>query len=172
VRTVGPDEVTGVHRLLAVVAGHGGAHAVGVLFEPAEPQAALDLYSAQGQFLAQDSLGGVLGDSGEAERYVGRNGEIDLGDPFTVDIDDLPVHLDSRIQDASEQAHGFEHLERTWLHTNGFGVLRRFQEGIDDAAVDAATGQFDGCGETDRTTACNEYLRLRRVRHALIMLPT
>ena len=98
-------------------------------------------------------------------------GEIDLGDPLTVDIDDLPVHLDGRVQDSPQQAHGLEYFERTWLHTNGFGVLRRFQEGIDDAAVDAATGQFDGCGEADRAAAGNEYLRLRGVRHALIMLP-
>ena len=72
---------------------------------------------------------------------------------------------------APQQAHGLEYLERTWLHTNGFGVLRRFQEGIDDAAVDAATGQFDGRGEADRAAAGDEYLRLRGVRHALIMLP-
>ena len=48
-----------------------------------------------------------------------------------------------------QHAHGLEYLERTWLHTNGFRVLRRLRQRIDDSAVDAASGQFDGGGEAD-----------------------
>ena len=66
-------------------------------------------------------------------------------------ISSPPVHLDRRVQDASQQSHGFEDLERTWLHTNGFGISLRLQ--------------------ADRRSARDEYLWLRRVWHALIMLP-
>ena len=41
--------------------------------------------------------------------------------------------------------------KRTWLHTNGFGISLRLQ--------------------ADRCSARDEYLWLRRVWHALIMLP-
>jgi hypothetical protein len=57
------------------------------------------------------------------------------------------------------------------LYTNGFRVLRRIEQRIDDPAVDAAAGEFDGGTETYGPSSGDEYLRLRGVGHALIMLP-
>ncbi len=81
------------------------------------------------------------------------------------------MHLDGSVQDALKSTHGLEYLERTRLHPNRFGILRRFQEWIDDKAVDTAPGQLDGRGEADGAGTGDEYLRLRGVGHALIMLP-
>ena len=81
------------------------------------------------------------------------------------------MQLDGRVQDARQHAHGLEDLERTWLYTNGFRVLRRLRQRIDDSAVDAASSQFDGGGEADGAGAGDEHLRRAGVRHALIMLP-
>jgi hypothetical protein len=46
---------------------------------------------------------------------------------------------------ARQYAHGLEDLERAWLHTNGFRVLRRLGQRIADSAVDAASGQARRC---------------------------
>ena len=77
---------------------------------------------------------------------VGGRGELDLRDLLAVDVDDLAEHLDGRVQDAVEHAHALEYLEGTRLHTNGFGVLRRVGQRVDDSEVDSAAGEFDRRG--------------------------
>ena len=103
-----------------------------------------------GEFLAKNPLGGVLRDRGESERDVGRRGELDLGDLLTVDVHHLAEHLDSRVEDPVEHSHSFEYLERTGLHPNGFGILRRVGDGVDDPEVDSSTGEFDRRRQSDR----------------------
>ncbi len=87
------------------------------------------------------------------------SGELDLRDLLAVDVDDLAAHLDGRVQDAAEHAHALEHLERTRLHPNGFRVLRRVGQRVDDSEVDAAAGEFDRRGQTDRARAGDEHCR-------------
>ncbi len=67
----------------------------------------------------------------------------------TVDVHDLAVHPDARVQDAAQHPHAFEDLQRARLHANRFGVERGIEQRIDDPAADAVAGQFDGCGQTD-----------------------
>ena len=47
------------------------------------------------------------------------------------------------------------------MHTNGFRVLRWLEKRVDDAAVDAASGQFDGRSKADGPGAGDENLGLR-----------
>ena len=61
----------------------------------------------------------------------------------------------------SQHAHGLEDLERTCLYSNGFRLLRRLRQRIDDSAVDAASDQLDGGGEADGAGSGGEHLRLR-----------
>jgi len=71
------------------------------------------------------------------------------------------VHLDGRIQDPVQHTHGLEDFERTGQHANGFRVLRRLEKRVDDAAVDAASGQLDGCGKADGPGSGDEDLGLQ-----------
>ncbi len=167
-RPVGPDQVARLHRLLTAVTREGGAHTVVVLVDAGDSQTTLDGHAAQCQFVAQNPLGGVLRDGDEAERHVGGNGEVDLADVLAVDVEDLSVHLDGRVQYACHDAHRFEHFERTGLNANGFRILWWFSKWVDDAAVDAAPGQLDGRGEADGAGAGDEDVRI----HPLIMLPS
>jgi len=69
-------------------------------------------------------------------------------------------HLDARVQDAAQHPHALEHLERAGLHANGFGILRRLDQRVDDPAWDASAGQFDRGGQADRTRPGNEHIGL------------
>jgi hypothetical protein len=44
------------------------------------------------------------------------------------------------------------------LNANSFGVLAWFQQRVDDAARNAVSPQFDGCGEADRPSSNDEYI--------------
>jgi hypothetical protein len=46
------------------------------------------------------------------------------------------------------------------LHANGFRMLRRFDERVDDAACDAAPGELDGGRHADRVYTGDQHLRL------------
>jgi hypothetical protein len=158
VRPFRADQVARPNALFAVCAGQCCSHAVGVLREADEPNTPFHLHAAHGELLAQNPLGRVLRDGDEAERHVGRQRHIELCRLLTVDVDDLAAHLDGRIENAAQRSHALEHLERARLHANGFRVLRRFEQRVHDAAVDAAAGQFDGGGQADGSSAGDEDL--------------
>ena len=69
---------------------------------------------------------------------------------------------------AAQHSDALEHFERTGLHTNGFRVLRRIVYRVDDAAADAAAGQFDGGGQADGPRSGDEHIG---VSHDVIMMP-
>jgi hypothetical protein len=79
---------------------------------------------------------------------------------LTVDVDELAVHLDGRVENSAQHAHRLEDFKRTWLDPNGFRVLRRLSKRVDDAAVDTASRRFDGGGQPDGARASDEHLRL------------
>jgi hypothetical protein len=83
-----------------------------------------------------------------------------LGNPLTVDVDDLAAHLHCRVEDLAQHPHALEHLERPRLHANGFRILQRFEKRVDDAARDAATGKLDRGRQADRAPARDQHLRL------------
>ncbi len=164
--TVGADEIAGAHRrLLAALVGQRDGHPVGVLLEAREPHTPLDADPAHGEFVAQNPLGRVLRDRDEAERHVIGQLQVELRDSLTVDIDELAAHRDRRIEDVAQYAHALEHLERARLYANGFRVLRRLEQRVDDSAVDAAASQFDGRGHPDRACSGNEDLGFGGVGH-------
>jgi hypothetical protein len=68
----------------------------------------------------QDALGGVLRDRGEAERHVGGQRQVELGGSFAVDVDDLAMHLDARVEHSAQYAHTLEHFERARLPPMAF----------------------------------------------------
>lgn len=76
------------------------------------------------------------------------------------------MHLDGCVEDLAQHAHLLEDFQCTWLYANGFGVQRWLEKRVDDAAVDAASGQFDGRGQADGPSAGDEHLRLQGVGHA------
>jgi hypothetical protein len=124
--------------------------------------------AAHGEFFAQDPLGGILRNRDEAERNVVGQCHVELRRLFSVDVDDLTVHLGRGVEDAAQHSHALEHLERAGLHTNGFRVLGRLEQRVDDATVDAAADEFDGCGQADGTRAGDEDIC---IGHRVIMLP-
>ena len=163
--SVGTDEVARTHRLLAVIAGQAGAHAVGILLESGEPKTPLDAHPACGELLTQNPLSRVLRNRYETERHVGRQCHVELRSFLTVDVDDLAAHLDGCIKDAAQHSDALEHLECSRLHANGFRILRRLEQRVHDAAVDAAPGQFDRGGQPDRPCSGDEHLGLGGVGH-------
>src|SRR6185437_1033813 len=118
-------------------AGERGGHAVGILLEAADRYTALHAHTVHRKLVAKDRLGGILRNRDEAERHIAGQREIELGDPLSVDVDDLATHQHRGVEDAPQYAHPFEHLECPWLHANGFLVLQRLHERVDDAACDA-----------------------------------
>ena len=78
---------------------------------------------------------------------------------LTVDVDDLAASAIAASRMRRSTPMRLEYLERTRLHSNGFRVLRRRGQRIDDAAGDAAAGQFDGGGEADRAGTGDQHLR-------------
>ena len=126
--------------------------------KPASRRHTLDLHAVHGEFLAKDPLGGVLRDRGEAERNVGRRGELHLCDLFAVDPYHLAEHLDSCVEDPVQHPHALEYLERTRLYANGFGILRGIGDGVDDPEVDSSTGEFDRRRQSDGASACYEHV--------------
>jgi predicted alpha/beta-hydrolase family hydrolase len=73
-------------------------------------------------------------------------------------VDDLTVHWSGGVKDAPEHTHALEDLERAGLHANRFGVERRLEQGVDDSAPDAASGQLDRGGQADRARSCDEHV--------------
>ena len=74
----------------------------------------------------------------------------------TVDVDDLPAHLDGGVEDLPQHAHALEDLQGARLDADGLGVLRRFEQLVDDAAGDTAAAQLDRGGQTDRSSSGDE----------------
>ena len=66
--------------------------------------------------------------------------ELDRGDLLPVDVDELADIWIAASRMGLSTPMAFEHLERTRLYTNGFRVLRRLGDGIDDPEVDSPTG--------------------------------
>ena len=155
---VGADQVPGPDRLPPVRAVQGGGDTIGVLPEAGQPHPALDPNTPGAQFLAQHALRAVLREPDEAERHILGQGEIDLPATFTVDVDDLTAEVHGRVENLSHNAHALEDFECTGLHTNGFGILRRFGQRIDDPDGHAAPGELDGGGQPDRAGARDEHL--------------
>ena len=124
------------------------------------------MHPAQCEFLAQDALGRVLRNRGEAERHIGGQRQIQLHSLFAVDEDDLAAHLDGRVEHAAQHTHALESLECAGLYPNGFRVLGRIEKGIHYAAVNSVSGQFDGGRQADRARARDEDIG---VGHAVIM---
>lgn len=122
--------------------------------------AALHLHAVHRELLAQDRLGGVLRNRDEAERDVVRQREVELRHPLTVDVNDLAAHPYRRVEDLAQHSHALEHLERSWLHANGFRILQGLEKRVDDAARDAATGELDRGRQADRAPARDQHLRL------------
>ena len=118
-RAVGTDEVAHAQLVLAVLSPSRVA---------VTPSASCSKASRiprwtstpHGEFFAQDPLGAVLRNRDEPEGNVDGQGEVELRDLLTVDIDDLTVHLDRLVQDAAQHSHALEHLERTGLTPTAF----------------------------------------------------
>ena len=149
VRPVGADEIARADRPLPAVALQRRCDAVRILLEALNPPTAFDLHAVRGELLAKDPLGGVLRDRGEPERDIGGRRKLDLRDLLAVEVDHLAEHLGGRVEDTVQHPHSFEHLERTRLYPNGFGVLRWIGERVDDSEVDSPPGEFDRRRETD-----------------------
>ncbi len=148
-RTVRADEVGDADGLLAVRSLEGRGHPVVVLLEADQPDVALDRGAECGEPFPQDPLGLVLRDADEPERDVRQRWELEPADLLTVHVGDLPGELDGGVEDLSHDAHPLEDLQGARLDADGLGVLRRFEQLVDDAAVDATAPQLDGGGQPD-----------------------
>ena len=157
-RAVAAGEIAGADRLLAVGADQGRGHAVVVLLESGQADAAFDRRPELGKAFPQNPFGGVLRHQHEPERHVARHRDVEARHLLAVDVDDLPPHLDGGIEHLAQHAHALVDLQGARLHADGLGVLRRFEQRIDDADVNAAAAQFDRGGETDGSASGDEHI--------------
>lgn len=144
VRAVGADQVAAAQAAVAGIAAQRDRYAVGVLLEGGEPQPAFDVQAVHRQLVGEHALGLVFRDRDEAEGHVGGQGRYRLRHRLAVDADDLAAYRHRRVQDPPQHAHALEDLQRARLHADGFGILRCFEQRVDDAAGNAAPRQFGG----------------------------
>lgn len=143
VGAVAADEVAG-RQFLGAARGQGedGSHLVGVLLEGDECGSASDLASVAAEEVLQEALGLVLREGGEAVRHLGRQFEIDPRAFLTVDVEQLTLQRDSRLQRLPDHPHAVPDLQRPGLDAHGARVGQPRREPVDDPARHSAAAQL------------------------------
>jgi hypothetical protein len=108
--------------------------------------------------VGKQPLGDVLRERDEAIRDVRRRCQIHPRDLFPVDINELPTKRGGGVQSVAQHTKVLPHLQRARLDAHSLGVLRRFDEPVDDPAPNSSSQQLDTHGQADRTRPHHENL--------------